>query len=1543
MKSNLFIKILYMIMAMLMIIPALPDNYAYAATVAANDYATITTQYNTATSGSNSRYMRVQVFLDGAVKFDSGEGSSKLIRFSSNGPGTVTVAAKAGYGISDLYISNEGSADGSTTFVNETAFSINSGTGKYKTLKIYLSSRPQTIVDNGYVNVVSQGNTTNDGSNDSRTYMQLQVFVDDETVPIYDSGSSARFRFGNNGPGAVTVTAKDGYGISDLFRSDENKTTGNTVFENGTAFSISTGAGKYRTLRIYLKTVPQKIADNEFVSVETQNNTTNIGNNNVSKYMRVQVYLNGSSSAEYDSGSTASSMFRFGSPGPGVINVVPKSGYEITSMNRSNQNGTGGTEGFNNGTSFNINTADTAGYRTLKINIKSIPQTVIDNDYISVTTNPQAAGGNRTLSVEVYLRGVLQYTINRNYSANPGNTIVAAKGPYVISRMETRKGTSGSWSNFAGNSNIEIDSNGKTTLKVYLVTDNRIINNGYISVSTGTVPALSGKKTLTVQTYVSNSEVSLISNNYSANPGTPVITAKQGYAVTSMQINSESGSTAYSNYNGSAININDNANRTLRIYLTPIATDNEYVTVLTNSTPASGSKTVRIETYLGGVLKYAEEQDYSANPETTTVSPKAGYVAAKIDTRVGSLGSWNDFSGSISISNNTTLTLRIHLVENNLIVNDEFVTLSTTTSPSSSGDRTLITEIYVDGIFVKEIIPSKFGTAASISTTVSAKDGYIFENIETRQGTTGNWQTLTSNKNSLSISSGNSRTVRIYLKTPRALKINYYYDNVLQPDKSIINAAPENNVRLEMTKIEGKVFQKAKISDDSIDRNIDQVTKLISFTMPNKTVTIDYYYGTEGQVLLKKNAERIKDKTNEFYIDISVEGTPIIERKAADIVLVFDKSGSMNFELGRDSDAGANGTSRMDVLKQAANTFIDRVIPANEISMNRVSIVTYSGWDDNDKNYPNPKGRGLTWDDADIIQSFTSVNSIAKGSYTGLTPNGGTNSQAGFMKAQDAFSSDNGARNNIDRYVIYMTDGSAGFYYQDNGLTTGTASPTYDKPDAKAVSKTIEAAINLKNATNAKIYTVALISNDKGAVQALNPAIPNNYPEAYYKATTADDLTKIYSLLADKISEDIADRAVVTDTLPTGFTFNKNKLPENVTIDESGKLTWNIGNINTDEKKIRVETKYTGDKYGVAFANENCGIDYYHKNTPDVKTTKTFDVPMGALAPIINLPPQEVAYDTSLLINPIPSAYDSKKLNVGEDKGYRISDLQIFIEKRPSNGTIELTDEGKFIYTPKEGYVGDDSFKYKVVMHITNIYGEDPDGLVGEYFTITTVNINVNKKPTYILTVNYVYESGERFAQYVKELAPGEPYEVLSPEKRGYTAGTSKVKGTMPSGNLEVFVTYTKNYSKLKNYSMYPNKEKELKYTLMGTPKQDYKIVSGINYTFGFEFEAGENNAVFQIIESNKSGSAYGIKSFKLYAHNDDKSYDLISSSNNMEGLNWELIEAGKTYTVTYALRFIDEKGEGKVSLEVFNEYLSPLEGVFKKINITSTSMYSLQ
>jgi len=598
--------------------------------------------------------------------------------------------------------------------------------------------------------------------------------------------------------------------------------------------------------------------------------------------------------------------------------------------------------------------------------------------------------------------------------------------------------------------------------------------------------------------------------------------------------------------------------------------------------------------------------------------------------------------------------------------------------------------------------------------------------------------------------------------------------------------------------------------------------------------------------------------------------------------------------------------------------------------LNQVSIVTYSG----------NKNDGA-WNDAEILQPFTSINTIAKNSYADLDAVGGTNSQAGFVTAQEAFDESNGARQGVERYVIYMTDGAAGYYYNSsNGNTEGTDSPSESNPNSTAVSRAISSAIDLKNATNAKIYTVAFISNDSGAVQVLNPKDSrgnNRYQEGYYKATSATELTGIYNLLAEKISEEIANNAVITDTLPSDFTFDTTSLPADVTIDTNGKLTWNLGTVNTDEEKIRVAVKYSGDKYGISFTNESCGIEYVHKNTPDEVTTKTFEVPLGVLSPVIELPTQSVPFGYSLVIDPIPSAYDSNKLNAGEDKGYRVSDLSVSIYKHPDHGTVVLNDDGTFLYTPDEGYEGDDSFQYKVIMEITNDYGIDPDGLVGDYVTITTVYINVEKRPTYTLTIHYVQEGiGEMLdLRYSAELAPGQSYSVTSPEVTGWTAQSKTVTGTMPMGDVHVWVTYTRNESKLLQHRMYPNKG--LNYELMGAAKEDYKIVSGIDYTFGFEFVAGEDNPNFSLSRSNTVNNT--LDTFKLY----DESGNLLDSRNTLEGLNGTLIEQGKTYTITYRLRF-ENNVSGSTSLEVDFEYMDDIpSGVYKELNITSTPMYQLQ
>ena len=1459
MKNNLFIKVVCLIIAALMIMPALPDNQAYAASIASNNFATINSQNNTALL-LGSYYMKVQVFVDGSPVYES-----ESLRFGSRGPGTVTVNANPGYELINLYRSDPGVTTGGSVFTNGSNFVISSGSNNSRTLRIYLESvPPETIIDNEYVSVESQTDTVTGGN----TYMRVQIFVDGGSTAVYDSGSStsSMFRFGSSGPGTITVTEKSGYELSNLYRSSSGRTSGGSPFTNGTVFSIDAGTGNYRTLRIYINTIPQAILDNEYVSVVSQNNTNSSGN----YYMRVQIFVDNTN--VYDTGGS-SGRFRF-SNGPGTITVTEKSGYGLSDLYRSSGGSADGGSQFTNGTVFSISSGS-GSYRTLRIYLNSAPQTIVDNDYVNIVTqNAATISGNNDdsayMRVQVFVEGV-------------GSAV-----------------------------------------------------------------------------YDSGSSSSSMFRFGESGPGTVSINEKSGYEITNIyrsNPNSTSGNNVFNNGTNFQIGAGTGSYRTLRIYLRSIPQtilDNEYVSVVSqNNTNSSGNYYMRVQIFVDNTNVYDTGSSgrfrFSNGPGTITVTEKSGYELLNLyrsssgSTSGGSLFT-NGANFDIGSGSSSYRTLRIYLTSlPQTIVDNEYVTVvsrnRTTDSGSDDSSKFMRVQVYLDD----ENIPVydsgsssssmfRYGGSGPGAVTVTENSGYRILYLRRSNENTTNGNNAFNNGSDFSISTrpNRYRTLKIYLESlaPKALKINYFYDNVLQPEESTTSIIPiGEQVNLELKNIEGKVFQKARISDDNIERSIDVETKEISFTMPNKEVTLDYYYGTEGQVLLKKTAEPIPGKTNEFYIDLSVEGTPIVTRKAADIVLVFDKSGSMAWGVGGQY---SSGPSRMSILKEAANIFINRVIPANEISLNQVSIVTYSG----------NKNDGA-WNDAEILQPFTSINTIAKNSYADLDAVGGTNSQAGFVTAQEAFDESNGARQGVERYVIYMTDGAAGYYYNSsNGNTEGTDSPSESNPNSTAVSRAISSAIDLKNATNAKIYTVAFISNDSGAVQVLNPKDSrgnNRYQEGYYKATSATELTGIYNLLAEKISEEIANNAVITDTLPSDFTFDTTSLPADVTIDTNGKLTWNLGTVNTDEEKIRVAVKYSGDKYGISFTNESCGIEYVHKNTPDEVTTKTFEVPLGVLSPVIELPTQSVPFGYSLVIDPIPSAYDSNKLNAGEDKGYRVSDLSVSIYKHPDHGTVVLNDDGTFLYTPDEGYEGDDSFQYKVIMEITNDYGIDPDGLVGDYVTITTVYINVEKRPTYTLTIHYVQEGiGEMLdLRYSAELAPGQSYSVTSPEVTGWTAQSKTVTGTMPMGDVHVWVTYTRNESKLLQHRMYPNKG--LNYELMGAAKEDYKIVSGIDYTFGFEFVAGEDNPNFSLSRSNTVNNT--LDTFKLY----DESGNLLDSRNTLEGLNGTLIEQGKTYTITYRLRF-ENNVSGSTSLEVDFEYMDDIpSGVYKELNITSTPMYQLQ
>ncbi len=1152
---------------------------------------------------------------------------------------------------------------------------------------------------------------------------------------------------------------------------------------------------------------------------------------------------------------------------------------------------------------------------------------ILQDEYVKIdTANNTSSGGDRTLQIEIYVGGELKSSETRKYSGNAGNTTVTAVSPYVISRMETKQ-NNGGWSNFTGGS-ISISSNSPktTTLRIYLVKDNKIVDNELVTVQTGTVPANSGNRTLYIDTYILDEKIGdTITAYYSSNPGSTTIVPNSGYAVSNIKLDGSNFSS------GSNMTINSGSKR-ISIYLTAEAVDNNYIKVEAQKVASGGSKTLVVETYAGGVLAETETIRYSDNPGKINMSVKSGYTAVRMESKSGA-STWNRFnnSGNITISDNGTLTLRVYVIQNKDVVDNEYVLIQTNTAPNIDGTRELIVELYVDDKFEESMYVNYSSSPGN--TYVTEKSGYKITGMQTK--TTGSWSTFNSG-GSLSISSNNSsRTLKVNVEKlkPKNVNINYYYDDVIQPDRAVVMQADiGKSVTVPLEVHEGHVFQKAKISEVNLARNIDIVTKEVSFIMPDKDITLDYYYGSEGQVKLNKSAMAIPGATNEFYIDLSVEGTPIVTRRAADIVLVFDESGSMEYALDTESKPTGGKPSRMKVLKDAADTFINRIMPADEISMNQVSIVTYSG----------TTGDGA-WNDAKILKSFTSLNSEVKASYSGLTGNGGTNTQAGFMKAEDAFRESNGARDrdDVERFVIYMTDGAAGYYYNNSGNTAGTGSPGLN-PDTTAASKAIEAAKNLKENTGAKIYTVALISNDVGAKKVLDPkeivggVEKNVYQEAYYKATTADQLTGIYSLLASKISDEIATNAVVTDTLPDDFKFKTDDLPQDVAIDDDGMLTWNLSTINTVEKSIRVSAKYYGDKYGLSFANKNCGISYVHNNTPNEITTRVFEVPMGVLAPVIELPTQNVGYNGSIIINPLPSAYDNKKLNQGENKGYVVSDLMVSLFEAPKHGTAALNSDGTFTYTSFDKYTGPDSFKYKVTMEITNEYGSDSDALCGTYTTITTVNINVEEKPTFKLTMEYAYKDGDVFKRDVYNFAPGEAYNITPPEVSGWKPLTGAVTGTMPKSDVIIVIYYTRIQNILMNNSMYPNKG--LSYSLMGPSKAEYSISSGIGYTFGFEFKAGYNfkdaGYRFDLLESGSSGT-YTLNNFKLYEGN-----VLKDSKSKFSDLDKNLVTEGKIYTITYSLEFTSQSGG--VILKLDSEHIDT-NGKIDTIKISASKMPVLQ
>lgn len=249
-----------------------------------------------------------------------------------------------------------------------------------------------------------------------------------------------------------------------------------------------------------------------------------------------------------------------------------------------------------------------------------------------------------------------------------------------------------------------------------------------------------------------------------------------------------------------------------------------------------------------------------------------------------------------------------------------------------------------------------------------------------------------------------------------------------------------------------------------------------------------------------------------------------------DIVLVLDASGSMDDPMGR-----GDSTKRIDALKAAANSFIDKIAESNgkiadESQRHRVSIVKFSGDKTNKVGNGTYRSGGYTYNYSQVMKTMTTVDSTGatslKSSVNSIKPAGSTRADYGLELASSQLVSN--GRPGATKVVVFFTDGAP---TSTNGFESGVA------------NSAVSAAKSMKD-SGTTIYTIGIFSganpnpnpaDTSGRENSFMNAVSSNYPNAtaynnlgarvsadaaYYKtATTSGDLKTLFESISQEILE----------------------------------------------------------------------------------------------------------------------------------------------------------------------------------------------------------------------------------------------------------------------------------------------------------------------------------------------------------------------------------------------------------------------------------------
>lgn len=271
---------------------------------------------------------------------------------------------------------------------------------------------------------------------------------------------------------------------------------------------------------------------------------------------------------------------------------------------------------------------------------------------------------------------------------------------------------------------------------------------------------------------------------------------------------------------------------------------------------------------------------------------------------------------------------------------------------------------------------------------------------------------------------------------------------------------------------------------------------------------------TEGTLGAPQHKKYIEENVQgqDYTLNLDVTGKRG-EKVGVDVLLVLDKSGSMN-------NYGLMTPMKACVTK----TILPQILP-DKNSVNRVSAISFSS-----KDFSGDINTG--WQNYDSRQKVSSeVNS------EGFKADGGTNWELAMKKAEDSLKNASNSQNK--KVVIFLSDGAPGYYLDEWGNEHGAPNPT---PNSDAASTARTQAVNYVKETTylkkASIYSVYLTQNTSTNMVAFanelraadidaNSANGTNMDAAIqeilkkittpvYKKVSIEDVLSEYVVLADE-------------------------------------------------------------------------------------------------------------------------------------------------------------------------------------------------------------------------------------------------------------------------------------------------------------------------------------------------------------------------------------------------------------------------------------------